>query len=902
MFEELFRGITATVNQQSIAATVSASRQPCTASVSVPQPSPLALEGDMEANFEFFEKSWRDYEKAIGIDRWSATDDPQKVSFLLAVFGEPARKKYFNFELTTNEQANLEAALLAIKQKVVAKRNIIIDRLDFFSAAQLSRETIDDFVSRLKTLAKIAKLGALETELITFKLVTADKWLHLRTKMLTIYDIDSSKAVDMCRAEEIAANRSLELGMPNADAEVKKIQKAKTKLPRCKFCGDQHEFAKGVCPAFGKRCHRCNGKNHFEKVCKINKKSRKQKPRRVKKINEKTSESEEDSSVNRRMNRRMDSDHEYEIGKFFDSTSKGGGVSAQLDLKFAGAWQSVVCELDTGANTSLIGHAYLSKLIRNENPPQLPSEFRLQSFGGNPIKVLGQVKIPCRRMGKEYSLVLQVVDVDHRPLLSAKVSRVLGLVKFCKAVSLSEPKSSTSYSNLLNVYRIEAQQIVEAHKGLFVGYGKLAGKVSLECDKSISPLIQQPRRVPIALRVEEGEFKSVKELVSDIGTLRYYNMNLPITIECDASCFGLGAAVYQQDGVIGYASRTLTATEKSYAQIEKELLAILFACIRFDQLVVGNPKVTIKTDHRPLINIFQKPLLSAPRRLQHMLLNLQRYTLTLEYVTGKDNVVADALSRAPLHDDITVDAYKKSNIYKVFEDLGNVKLSNCLSISDTRLSEIMQATAKDSTMQLIIEYILNGWPTTADQVPDSVKIYFRNSQELSTQDGLIFRNDRILVPQPLRRKLIDICHASHNGIEATLKLARANVFWPGMSAQIKEAIQSCATCAKFAASQSNPPMMTHGIPVYPFQFVSMDVFFSDYQGTKRAFLVTVDHYSDYFEVNILKDLKLESVIAACKENFARHGKPQIILTDNGTNFVCRKMEEFAIEWDFQHTT
>ncbi|XP_055533754.1 uncharacterized protein LOC129723513 [Wyeomyia smithii] len=78
MFEELFRGITATVNQQSIAATVSASRQPCTASVSVPQPSPLALEGDMEANFEFFEKSWRDYEKAIGMDRWSATDDPQK--------------------------------------------------------------------------------------------------------------------------------------------------------------------------------------------------------------------------------------------------------------------------------------------------------------------------------------------------------------------------------------------------------------------------------------------------------------------------------------------------------------------------------------------------------------------------------------------------------------------------------------------------------------------------------------------------------------------------------------------------------------------------------------------------------------------------------------------------------
>lgn len=104
---------------------------------------------------------------------------------------------------------------------------------------------------------------------------------------------------------------------------------------------------------------------------------------------------------------------------------------------------------------------------------------------------------------------------------------------------------------------------------------------------------------------EDKEFKAVKQLVADVRTLRYYNPKQPLTIECDASCFGLGAVVYQDEGVIGYASRTLTATERNYAQIEKELLAILFACIRFDQLVVGNPKVTVKTDHKPLINVFR---------------------------------------------------------------------------------------------------------------------------------------------------------------------------------------------------------------------------------------------------------------------------------------------------------
>ena len=120
-----------------------------------------------------------------------------------------------------------------------------------------------------------------------------------------------------------------------------------------------------------------------------------------------------------------------------------------------------------------------------------------------------------------------------------------------------------------------------------------------------------------------------------------------MTIECDASNYGLGAAVYQNDKIIGYASRTLTKTEMNYAQIEKELLSIVFACIRFDQIIVGNPQVIIKTDHKPLISIFEKPLLNVPKRLQKMLMTLQRYDLNFKFVAGKDNIIADALSRAP---------------------------------------------------------------------------------------------------------------------------------------------------------------------------------------------------------------------------------------------------------------
>ncbi|XP_055622874.1 uncharacterized protein K02A2.6-like [Toxorhynchites rutilus septentrionalis] len=433
-------------------------QQPSASNVQVPQPSPLAVEGDMEENMDFFEKSWKDYAKAIGMDRWPQEENPQKVSFLLSVIGEPARKKFFNFELTAEESDNPEATLAAIREKVVAKRNIIVDRLDFFSATQLARESIDDFVSRLKNLSKMAKLGVLETELIAYKVVTSNKWSSMRTKMLSIADITLTKSIDMCRVEEITAKRSQELSGSYSEVEVNKIAKAKfrskNQSQRCKFCGDRHEFSKGSCPALGKRCHKCNGKNHFEKVCKATNRFQSRRSRKVKEVKDESTDSDgKTSSCNE--NSSEESDSEYEIGKIFYNSSKGGGVMAELKLKFANKWKSVVCEVDTGANTSLIGYKWLVKLTGDDNPKMIPSTYRLQSFGGNPIKVLGEVKIPCRRLKRRYRLVLQVVDVDHRPLLSTKVSRI---------------------------HRIEAERIIEEHKGIFAGYGKFVGQLKKELE------------------------------------------------------------------------------------------------------------------------------------------------------------------------------------------------------------------------------------------------------------------------------------------------------------------------------------------------------------------------------------------------------------------------------------
>lgn len=142
-------------------------------------------------------------------------------------------------------------------------------------------------------------------------------------------------------------------------------------------------------------------------------------------------------------------------------------------------------------------------------------------------------------------------------------------------------------------------------------------------------------------------FQQLKEMVTSTPVLRYFDEKKEITIQCDSSSVGLGAALLQAGQPVVYASRTLSPTERRYAQIEKETLAILFACRKFVLYILGKP-VTVQTDHQPLIKIFEKPLIQAPLRLQRMLLGLQRYKVTLCFTPGKEVIIADMLSRAAI--------------------------------------------------------------------------------------------------------------------------------------------------------------------------------------------------------------------------------------------------------------
>ena len=141
----------------------------------------------------------------------------------------------------------------------------------------------------------------------------------------------------------------------------------------------------------------------------------------------------------------------------------------------------------------------------------------------------------------------------------------------------------------------------------------------------------------------------MKKIVINFPVLRYYDVNFLVAIQCDSSDIGLGAVLMQEDRSVAFASRMLTPMEhNSYAPIEKECLDKVFACYQFEQYIYGKESVFVESDHKPLQVLFRKPLVSAPKRLQGMLLYLQMFHLTVKYKNGSEMYIGDMLSRAAL--------------------------------------------------------------------------------------------------------------------------------------------------------------------------------------------------------------------------------------------------------------
>ncbi len=150
---------------------------------------------------------------------------------------------------------------------------------------------------------------------------------------------------------------------------------------------------------------------------------------------------------------------------------------------------------------------------------------------------------------------------------------------------------------------------------------------------------------------------------------------------------------------VAYASRALTEAETRYTQIEKELLAIVFACEHFKYYVYGREAVNVETDHQPLVPIVLKPLNKAPNRLQRMLRRLQNFNLKVMYKKGPDMFLADTLSRAFL---LTMNT---SDFVLSLEEIDHTMT---LAIPEDQLQELKQVAGQDHVSQALSSTIRQG--------------------------------------------------------------------------------------------------------------------------------------------------------------------------------------------------
>uniref|UniRef100_A0A146M274 RNA-directed DNA polymerase n=1 Tax=Lygus hesperus TaxID=30085 RepID=A0A146M274_LYGHE len=183
-------------------------------------------------------------------------------------------------------------------------------------------------------------------------------------------------------------------------------------------------------------------------------------------------------------------------------------------------------------------------------------------------------------------------------------------------------------------------------------------------------------------------------------------------------------------------------------------------------------------------------------------------------------------------------------------------------------------------------------------VPEQVNRMHQRRKRPKSTATVKGKGNRIVVPKSLRAEFINKIHLCHLGQNASLRRARDTLFWPFMSVQIKDTIKTCQTCQELAPNQTKTPMKTHRIPSLPWERVSMDTF----EFENRQYVVIVDAYSDYFEVEHLPNITTKTIIKFCKQQFARHGIPQVLITDNAPQLISGEFREFAQEWEFLHST
>ncbi|XP_058810974.1 uncharacterized protein K02A2.6-like [Topomyia yanbarensis] len=475
-----------------------AAGNPIVINSSIPFPESLKLDGNLRENVELWKDAFETYIIASGVEGLS---ERVKIATFKSALGPDARKIFNLWPLDEGERNTVAACLESLSTHLIPQKNVKLARYEFNQCRQEpedssgNAENMTSFINRARALVKDCQYGNLEDEMLRDKIITGIRDMHLKKKMIETDNLTSARVIEMCRAEEatraeMERNQWLETLQPQS---LNNITGGYKLNKRCSFCGRAYHKNLQECPARGASCNYCGVKNHYEAVCKKKKEESKQsnftdtcKKRNRKKVN--TVEETEQLSES------LESESDQEsvtMCQYLYSLKQKDDTLLKTNLTFLDANKGerlVQCILDSGATCNVIGASNAKKIIGDKRLRLDNQHAILKVFGGGRIRSLGRTTIDCVHNGVHYKAIFHVVDFEQMPLLSMKTCLQLKLIQLCFSV--------------IDDQRLAAKQILNKFSGVFVGLGKLEGRLHLDVDKTIQPVVQQPRRIAVTLREE----------------------------------------------------------------------------------------------------------------------------------------------------------------------------------------------------------------------------------------------------------------------------------------------------------------------------------------------------------------------------------------------------------------
>ena len=372
------------------------------------------------------------------------------------------------------------------------------------------------------------------------------------------------------------------------------------------------------------------------------------------------------------------------------------------------------------------------------------------------------------------------------------------------------------------------------------------------------------------LEEHQAAFEQLKADLLGTLALNHFDPSWNTRLITDASrLHGLGFVLMQLSGdqtkVIQCGSRSLSPAEKNYSTLELELTAIVWSIQKCNFFLKGIDHFEVLTDHRPLVGIFSKTLPQIDNvRITRLRERVLHQPFTVKWMAGKENIIADALSRAP--GTSTEDA---------------TAIRACIAAPDVALSELIANSQSDDMYSQVVDAFRHGRRLT--DLPEShparrlKQVWHRLS--LDEKGIIIVDGNKLYLPPGSRKSALAQLHKSHCGYAKTLQTARALYFWPSMKHDIRAIIDNCEPCQRLRPSKPAEPFVTTTAS-FPMEQISIDLFHT----AGKTYMATADRFSGYLWVDLLRNQNTKAVTDVVDKITRIFGVPLRCRTDGGPQF------------------